>query len=121
MCNIDSFKQDGYTYYRLYIKCPICNQQGRNVPPVYWAHANCPVCPDGGDIYMGENAFYLCKDCGHKEHLMKWRYWCQYHSQNDDDYVLLTDKAIFADVVAAAGALVTAAGIPWLTTLLQNL
>lgn len=114
--NINSFKKDGYSYYQLYIKCPICNQEGRPVAPDFWVHADC-----GGDIYIGENAYYRCKDCGHTDHLMKWKYWCQGHSKSDDDYVELTDKAEYADVVSAAGQLVKAAGIPWLTTLLKNL
>lgn len=114
--NINSFKKDGYSYYQLYIKCPICNQEGRPVAPDFWVHADC-----GGDIYIGENAYYRCNDCGHTDHLMKWRYWCQGHSKSDDDYVELTDKAEYADVVSAAGQLVKAAGIPWFTTLLKNL
>lgn len=117
--NINSFKgNDGYSYYQLYIKCPICNQEGRPVAPVFWVHAD-PDCE--GDIYIGENAYYKCEKCGHTDHLMKWKYWCQGHSKSVDDYVELTDKSEYADVVAAAGQLVKAAGIPWLTTLLKNL
>ena len=52
---------------------------------------------------------------------MKWRYRCSNHSQSDDDYVELTDRSVYADVVAAAGQLVRAAGIPWLQELLKNL
>lgn len=119
MCNIDKFVKDGYTYFRLYIQCPICRQKGFNTPVGYWDHADCPVGP--GDIYMGDNAFYLCKDCGHTKHLMKWRYWCPNHSNSPDDYVELDDKAPFADVVCAAGELVNAAGLQWLQNLLKNL
>ena len=116
---IDSFKKNGVSYYQLFIKCPICNERGNNVPPTYWIH-DAPDCNDG-DIYIGENAYYLCKDCGHTEHLMKWRYRCSNHSQSYDDYVELTDRSVYADVVAAAGQLVRAAGIPWLQELLKNL
>lgn len=118
MCNvtIDSFKKNGVSYYQLFIKCPICNERGVNVSPSYWTHAT-----DDGDIYIGENAYYYCKDCGHTEHLMKWKYRCSTHSQSDDDYVELTDKTVYADVVSAAGQLVRTAGIPWLQELLKNL
>lgn len=116
---IDSFKKEGVSYYRLYIKCPICNQQGRETPPSFWYHES-TAC-DNGEIYVGDNAFYMCKDCGHTKHIMNWRYWCQHHSKSDNDYVELTDKSVYADVVAAAGQIVKAAGIPWLTELLKNL
>ena len=98
---IDSFKKDGATYYQLYIKCPICNERGINVPPSYWLHD-----VDDGDIYIGDNAFYYCKECGYTEHLMKWKYRCSTHSSSDDDYVELTDVAAYADVLSAAGQLV---------------
>lgn len=114
--HINGIAKDGYSYFQLYIKCPICNQEGRPAPPEFWIHGDC-----GGDIYIGENACYLCKDCGYTDHLMKWKYWCPNHSKSDDEYVELTDKAEYADVVAAAGQLVKTAGIPWLTTLLKNL
>lgn len=114
--NIDSFVKDGYTYFRLYIQCPICRQRGNNTPPKLWVHAN-----DDGDVYIGEDAKYYCTTCGTKEHIMNWAYHCPEHSTSPDDYVKLEDKAPIADVVASAGALVTRAGIAWLTTLLQNL
>lgn len=113
---IDSIKKDGATYYQLYIKCPICNERGINVPPSYWLHD-----VDDGDIYIGDNAFYYCKECGYTEHLMKWRYRCSTHSSSDDDYVELTDVAAYADVISAAGQLVRIAGLPWLQEVFKNL
>lgn len=116
MANIDSFKSGGDTYFRLFIKCPVCNERGENVPPSLWYHNI-----DDGDVYIGDNAYYRCKDCGHSDHIMKWRYYCPNHSSSPDDFVEVTDKTVIADVVSAAGQLVTKAGIPWLQTLLKNL
>ena len=114
--HIDSFKRGSDTYFRLYIKCPVCNQNGVNVAPDFWVHNKC-----GGDIYIGDNAYYQCKDCGHSDHIMKWAYYCPTHSGSPDEFVEVTDKSVIADVVAAAGQLVIVAGIPWLQTLLKNL
>ena len=114
--NIDSFVKDDYTYYRLYIQCPVCRQQGRNTPPKLWVHAT-----DDGDVYIGENAKYYCTTCHTLEPIMNWAYHCPEHSKSEDDFVKVEGPGPIADVVASAGALVTKTGIAWLTTLLQNL
>ncbi len=113
---LDSFKRGSATYFRLEIKCPVCNQRGNQTPPTLWYHGT-----DEGDMYIGDDANYECKLCGENKFIMDWAYWCPNHSTTPDDYVQVTDIAVIADVVSAAGQLVTQAGIPWLQTLLSNL
>ena len=71
--NLDKFEEDGNTYFHLCISCPVCHDQGRNTERAFWSHYdnNCH-----GDIYLGDNAFYKCKKCGHSAHVRKWGYNC---------------------------------------------
>lgn len=56
---LNSFEKNGVTYFELYISCPVCVDRGNNTPHAYWSHHNNNC---NGDIYMGENAFYYCKN-----------------------------------------------------------
>ena len=118
MAYIDSFSQGGNTYFRVYISCPVCLDLGKNTPQSYWVHAdsNC-----GGDLYMGENAYYLCKKCGISKHVMNWSYGCPNHSSGDTyEYIKATRQGL-AQAVSTAGQMVSATGIAWLTSFLQNM
>ena len=99
---IDSFQENGATYYRLYIPCPVCMGRGVATQASYWQHYdnNC-----NGPIYVGENAYYKCTKCGRSAHVLEWKYSCPTHSSNSNDQFIG----------------VGATGIAWLQSFLANL
>lgn len=114
---LDNFQESGHTYFRLFFKCPVCFEAGRTTPSVYWSHYsnNCY-----GDIYVGDNAFYKCKKCGHSSHVKDWGYNCPTHSNSADDFVKVGSAAI-AGVLSCAGQLVTECGQQWFMEFMGNL
>ena len=53
---------NGKTYIHVYISCPVCYERGNIHPATHWTHGkivNGKEC--GGDIYLGEDAYYYCK------------------------------------------------------------
>ena len=87
--NFVHFDKDGVNYFQLYIKCPVCLEkfgQMEALEPIYWTHdykINGTAC--GGDIYVGDNAYYYCKKCGHTSHVVNWAYKCPKHSGDNDE------------------------------------
>ena len=118
MANIDSFSKDGYSYYKLYISCPVCIDMGKMTPQAFWTHHNNNC---NGSIYMGENAYFMCQKCGAKQHVMKWKYGCPNHSKSDQYEYLEASQVALAQAVSTAGQMVTATGIQWLQTFLANM
>ena len=80
--SLKNYSRYGVTYFQLYISCPVCNNEGRNTPHSYWSHD-----VDGGDVYVGDDATYQCKQCGHTRHVSDWEYGCPRHSGGSDEYV----------------------------------
>lgn len=116
---LNSFSKNGISYFQLFISCPVCYDNGKNTPHSFWTHYdnNC-----GGDIYLGENASYLCRKCGYGAHAMKWKYGCPEHSNMDDELSFkVATPAALAGVIACAGQMVTETGITWLQSFLANL
>ena len=115
---IDSFQENGATYYRLYLQCPVCVGRGVPTPTSYWQHYdnNC-----NGPIYVGENAYYKCTKCGRSAHVLEWKYSCPTHSSNSNDQFIGVGAEVLAKTIAVAGQLVEAAGIAWLQSFLANL
>ena len=114
---IDSFQENGATYYRLYLQCPVCVGRGVAVPVSYWLHYdnNC-----NGSIYVGENAYYKCTKCGCSAHVLEWKYSCPEHSNSPDNFIGAGAVSSAAEAVAIAGQLVEVAGITWLQSFLAN-
>ena len=113
--NLEKFQENGYTYIRLYISCPVCLDNHRTTPHKYWAHHNC-----GGDIYVGDNAHYKCTKCGQANHVQKWGYNCPSHTNSLDEFVGASCQAL-ASAIATAGQMTTALGVAWLQRFLANL
>ncbi len=114
---LNKYSKGGVTYFQLYISCPVCHEEGLNTPHSYWTHA-----VDGGDIYVGDDASYQCKQCGHTKHVSAWEYGCPSHSGDSDEYVYKRATiASLASVMSCAGQLVTESGLPWLQTFMANL
>lgn len=115
MASLDSMSKDGYTYYEMYLSCPVCFGRGKNTPASHWQHHSC-----GGTIYVGDNAHYCCKKCKCDDHVHQWSYGCQYHSSSDYDFVKATPEELAA-VISIGGMFVTTTGLPWLQRFLENL
>ena len=113
--DLKKFKEGEYTYIQLYIRCPVCIDRGISTSATLWIHHNC-----GGDIYVGDNAFYKCTKCGLSEHVMKWAYNCPSHSNSPDEFVGASCQAL-ATAISTAGQMTTALGIAWLQRFLANL
>ena len=117
MEQLTKMQEDGCTYFHLFISCPVCNDQGRNTPRSFWEHYdnNCH-----GEIYVGDNAFYKCKKCGHSSHVKNWGYNCPSHSNSPDEFVKASSQAL-AGAVSTAGQMVNECGLPWLQKFLANM
>ena len=116
--SLGKIHENGHTYFRLYICCPVCLDRGkRDVPIRYWTHYdnNCH-----GDIYIGDDANFKCTKCGHVSHVENWKYSCPDHSGSSDDFVGASAAAL-AEAVATAGQLVQEAGLDWLQKVLASL
>ena len=114
------FDKDGVSYFQLYIKCPVCLERGigqlEALEPILWSHDyknnNTPC---GGDIYVGDNAYYYCKKCGHTSHVVNWAYKCPRHSGDNDEYVSVSDlKYLASSLTVAAQIVLGKDGVKWL-------
>ena len=115
--SLNSYSKNGVTYFQLYISCPVCNNEGRNTPHSYWSHD-----VDGGDVYVGDDATYQCKQCGHTRHVSAWEYGCPRHNGCSDEYVYKkTTIASLASVISCAGQMVSETGLPWLRVFMEKL
>ena len=117
--NLDSFQADGATYFRLYLSCPVCMKNGNPAEPSFWMHGN-DNCY--GDIYVGDNAFFMCKKCGQSVHVSNCRYSCPVHSTTPEEIVFFNgaDADSFTATMSVAGQLVETAGMLWLRRFLEN-
>ncbi len=113
--NLPSFKARGATYFNLKIACPVCHDNGRNVPSSFWVHG-----ADGGEIYVGDDAHYQCKLCEYHEHVKNWRYGCPEHSGAELECLEASSQGV-AQAVSTAGQLVSATGQKWLIRFLENM
>lgn len=116
--SLQSFGEDGYTYFELHIACPVCRERGITTPQTGWVHANNNC---GGTIYVGENAYYCCVKCRHTAHVKEWKYKCPSHSTSDDEYIGVGSSAVIAEVISCAGQMVSEVGQKWLIKFLENL
>lgn len=73
---MNRFSKDGVEYFQLVIPCPSCLENGKPTQTMTWTHSEC-----GGDMYVGENAFYYCKKCGHTAPVVLWAYSCPTHGE----------------------------------------
>lgn len=117
--NFVYFDKEGVNYFQLYIKCPVCLEEFGQIEalePIYWTHdykVNGEAC--GGDIYVGDNAHYYCKKCGHTSHVVNWAYKCPKHSGDNDEYVSVSDLKYLASCLTVAAQITLGPqGVKWL-------
>ena len=118
LMEIDRIKIDDVVYYRLYVRCPECLEQGRHVNQDFWTHADC-----GGDIYIGDNAHFFCNRCKTTVPILNCSYECPNHSRMKNDCLIRTNPSrrnhydVHSRVIVQ---FVRYAGIPWLRRLIEN-
>lgn len=115
---IDTFQENGITYYQLYMACPVDYSGSIVAPRSFWTHGDDNCC---GDVYVGDNAFYKCKKCGRSAHVMKCRYSCPVHSATPDELVFFDGATGCVAGINVAGQMCEVAGIPWFQRFLENL
>ena len=113
------FEENGVIYFPLYLRCPICWEQGKSSKPSYWKHAenNCH-----GDIYVGDNAHFKCKKCGQSSHVNNWGYRCPFHSDSSDFEIKVVPTAIAnaIPIARSISQMVTECGMAWLQRFMDN-
>ena len=57
-----SFTRYGHKYIHLPFRCPLCVEYGRKSEERFWTHSNEDDCD--GDIYIGDDARWICSKCG---------------------------------------------------------
>lgn len=112
---LSKFEDNGVTYFQLYIRCPVCIGQGKtDLPLVFWTHTddNC-----GGNLYIGDNAFFKCRKCGFSDHVikLKWKYGGFACHHSDEECLRLQDA------IGLVGQIVTETGNEWLRRFLENM
>ena len=99
MEKLKSLNIDGVEYFQLYISCPVCLAQGLPTTPSYWYHA-----VDGGEVYIGDNGCYYCKDCGYKDLIVNWAYNCPTHQGTGlGEYVKVDNLKHIAEAISIIG------------------
>lgn len=118
---LKSFQENGCTYYQLYASCPECLYLGKDAPRVFWKHDGC-----GGDMYVGDNAFYKCVKCGYTAPVVNWGYSCPNHSGDTDCFMKIKAAGLVGltspleECVAIRGMLLPC-GLKWIQTFCANL
>lgn len=116
---LSKWEKDGFTYYELYISCPVCYSNGKKLPQSYWQHKDC-----GGQLYMGDNANLYCIKCQTEKNIAYWENGCTHTNDASlDGIVTLLDKPVLplGNAISMSGQLTAAAGISWLQRFLENL
>ena len=117
MPELKHFQKDGVEYYQLYVSCPICLRDHRPTQSSYWSHGL-----DGGDMYIGDNGYYYCIDCGHKAPIIDWAY-----TRSDCEgaglgkSVKLDNVKHIAEAISISGQITSPAGMAWLQKLISAL
>ena len=116
------FQEDGNTFCLLNTKCPVCLDQGRHTEELFWKHGdnNC-----GGEIYVGNNAFYKCIKCGTSAHVRHWVHCCPSCSDSSDAFVKIgiqtCSPQTLALTLSIARRMVEECGLLWLQSFLANM
>jgi len=108
---VNSFLRDGVEYYQLYIGCPVCLMEGRPNVPEYWHHSK-----DGADMYIGDNGYYYCKDCGYTAPVINWAYECYVCKKAGHEKAVKLDNLKHVGEALSISGMVasTEAGLRWL-------
>ena len=104
-----SITKDNVEYYLLYAACPDCLRGGRPSVPAYWHHNNC-----GGKMYIGDNAFVYCENCGETIPLVNCRFLCpECQPFSNGHFIERTDIKYIGTALAMSGMFCDC-GLVWL-------
>lgn len=112
---LEKFEENGFTYFKLRISCPVCVDQGRNTPQSFWTHYGC-----GGSVFVGENAYFRCNSCNNSAHVKEWSFNCPSHSDDTTTFLKPSSQG-FAQAISTAGQMVSETGHRWLIEFMKNM
>lgn len=117
MPEVRHFTKNGVEYYQLYIACPVCLKEGRPTTPEYWKHTK-----DDGDMYIGDNGYYYCLDCGYSAPIIEWGYvCCDCKKAGHEKSVYLDDLKHLGEALSISGMVTGLAGLEWLNRVTASL
>lgn len=117
--SLNQFEENGDTYFQLFTSCPVCHNQGRNAPRLFWTHGdnNCH-----GDVYVGDNAYYKCRKCGQISHVSKLKLSCPRCSNATDGiWELKAGLSDFSAVIGFIGQMMQTCGLTRLQKFIVNM
>lgn len=114
---LDNFLQDGHTYFRLFVRCPSCIEQGKSASSSYIEHGENDC---HGEMYVGDNAYFKCKKCGCTAPIENWEFSCPVCSGSSVSSLKKGNMGPgFA--ISFAGQLVSECGLEWFMKLMGSL
>lgn len=118
MCNIDRKNYNGIAYYRLWMRCPVCVERGKNVAADFWQHNYC-----GSPIYAGSNGSLRCFHCDFELNATKFKYGCPDHSDGEQTKFVDLEYGVesIAEAIGSACQMVRITGRQWLIEFIKNL
>lgn len=104
MENLEHININGVEYYKFYCFDPEVNIYKRH----FWKHYKC-----GGDIYIGDNAHFLCKSCG-KTWPVQYSDYMSPFTANVNGYYVYFSKIFNLNIaLTALGSMVPKLGQDW--------
>ena len=119
MENLEHININGVEYYRLYCCDPAEIRNGTaNIEHHFWKHYKC-----GGDIYIGDNAHFLCRSCGETWSVKLSAFITPSAASNINDFYISPSKVELDSIetIGLAGLITNYTGLDWLNQFLTNL
>lgn len=117
MPELNHFSKYGAEYFQLYISCPICLRDLRPTSPTFWTHSL-----DDGDMFIGDDGYYVCKTCGHRKPIIDWAYQCEdCEGAGLGKSVKLDNLKHIAEAISISGQITNVSGVIWLNKLTASI
>lgn len=112
MENKEYIEIEGICYIRLSCCDPVSEQS--NYVTRFWKHHDC-----GGDIYIGDNAYLLCKSCGETWPVLYSDYMSPF-TANVNDFYVSQSKTFTGYRISLGKECIRHLGIIWLMRFIGN-
>lgn len=118
MENLEHINIDGVEYFRFYCYDPKLADNTADIKPHFCKHNKC-----GGDIYIAENAHFLCKGCGETWPIKYSEFIAPSASSNINYFYISPSKVELypTELIRLVGLMTDCSGLPWLLRFLRNL
>ena len=110
------FGNDGVDYLKIYIQCPVCIEHDWPTTKSFWYHHRKPNGDEcGGEMYLGDNGYYKCGECGYTSPALLWKYCCPNHEAHGNQKFLgISDGKFIANALSVSGQLLDKVGLIWM-------